>query len=155
MNMFVAQRQEEGDDDIYLSDFLSGVSLLTDQDTDGDSDSERITLMTVHSAKGLEFDHVFVVGMEEDLFPLIMAKNEFQGLEEERRLFYVAITRAKKTCTLTYAKSRFKNGRVISTRESRFLSDIDRKFLSAHGDTFSDTCSEHEDGFLEFIASSK
>ncbi len=147
MNMFVAQRQEEGDDDIYLSDFLSGVSLLTDQDTDGDSDSERITLMTVHSAKGLEFDHVFVVGMEEDLFPLIMAKNELQGLEEERRLFYVAITRAKKTCTLTYAKSRFKNGRVISTRESRFLSDIDRKFLSAHGDTFSDTCSEHEDGF--------
>jgi len=82
MNMFVAQRQEEGDDDIYLSDFLSGVSLLTDQDTDGDSDSERITLMTVHSAKGLEFDHVFVVGMEEDLFPLIMAKNELQGLEE-------------------------------------------------------------------------
>ena len=85
--------------------------------------------------------------MEEDLFPVVMAKNEMQGLEEERRLFYVAITRAKKTCTLTYAKSRFRNGRVISTRESRFLSDIDRKFLLTHGDAFSDVCSEHEDGF--------
>jgi DNA helicase-2/ATP-dependent DNA helicase PcrA len=155
MNIFVTQRQEEGNDNISLSDFLSEVSLLTDQDTDSDSDSERVTLMTVHSAKGLEFDHVFVVGMEEDLFPVVMAKNEMQGLEEERRLFYVAITRAKKTCTLTYAKSRFKNGRVISTRESRFLIDIDRKFLLTHGDTFSDVCSEHGDGFWSSLRHQK
>jgi len=147
MNIFVAQRQEEGDDDIRLQDFLQEVSLLTDQDTDGNSDSERVTLMTVHSAKGLEFDHVFVAGMEEDLFPVAMAKNEMRGLEEERRLFYVAITRAKKTCTLTYAKSRFRNGRLTSTQKSRFLSDIDHNFLTSESEAIFVAHAEHEDGF--------
>ena len=108
---------------------MSEVSLLTDQDTDSQEEKEKVTLMTVHSAKGLEFEHVFVVGMEEDLFPSAMAKHELRGLEEERRLFYVAITRAKKTCTVTYAKSRFKNGQLNSCSESHFLKDIDIEYL--------------------------
>ncbi len=129
MNEFVVSRQEQNDTDITLTDFLSEVSLLTDQDTNSEENNEKVTLMTVHAAKGLEFNHVFVVGMEEDLFPSSMAKGEFRGLEEERRLFYVAITRAKETCTLTYAKSRFKNGSVNSSRASQFLNDIDEQFL--------------------------
>ena len=86
--------------------------------------------MTVHTAKGLEFDHVFVVGMEEDLFPSNRAKFDPKSIEEERRLFYVAITRAKKTCTISYAKSRFKNGSINFTRESLFLKDIDQRYLT-------------------------
>lgn len=130
MEEFVSTRQEEGDEDIFLADFLSEVSLLTDQDTENDEETEKVTLMTVHSAKGLEFDHVFVVGMEEDLFPSSMAKSEERGLEEERRLFYVALTRARKTCTVTYAKSRFKNGQTNSAKMSRFLMEIDPAFVS-------------------------
>jgi len=130
MNEFVATRLEQGEENNQLVDFLSEVSLLTDQDTDKESEDEKVTLMTVHSAKGLEFDHVFVVGMEEDLFPSGMAKSEIRGLEEERRLFYVAITRAKKTCTITYAKSRFKNGIINAASPSRFLTDIDPSFIS-------------------------
>lgn len=130
MNEFVATRREQGEENIQLVDFLSEVSLLTDQDTDKEGENEKVTLMTVHSAKGLEFDHVFVVGMEEDLFPSGMAKSEIRGLEEERRLFYVAITRAKKTCTITYAKSRFKNGIINAATKSRFLEDIDPSFIS-------------------------
>ena len=129
MNEFVETRQEQGEEEISLTDFLSEVSLLTDQDTDKDADNEKVTLMTVHSAKGLEFDHVFVVGMEEDLFPSAMAKSETRGLEEERRLFYVAITRAKKSCTITYAKSRFRNGQTNAASPSRFLNDIDPSFI--------------------------
>ncbi len=127
---FVSTRLEQGSEEIGLVDFLSEVSLLTDQDTDKDEDAEKVTLMTAHSAKGLEFNHVFVVGMEEDLFPSLMAKSEVRGLEEERRLFYVAITRAKKTCTITYARSRFKNGKTISSVESRFLKEIDPAYMS-------------------------
>ena len=130
MNEFVETRREEEDENNQLVDFLSEVSLLTDQDTDKEGENEKVTLMTVHSAKGLEFDHVFVVGMEEDLFPSGMAKAEIRGLEEERRLFYVAITRAKKTCTITYAKSRFKNGIFNAATKSRFLKDIDPSFIS-------------------------
>ncbi len=130
INEFVTSRLEEGEEKVQLADFLSEVSLLTDLDTDKEADNEKVTLMTVHSAKGLEFNHVFVVGMEEDLFPSAMAKSEIRGLEEERRLFYVAITRAKKTCTITYAKSRFKNGVINQAKESRFLNDIDRSFIS-------------------------
>lgn len=126
---FVSTRQEEGNEEVSLVHFLSEVSLLSDQDTDKDPESERVTLMTVHAAKGLEFDHVFVVGMEEDLFPSSMARFEVRGLEEERRLFYVAITRAKKTCTITYAKSRFKNGQTNAASRSRFLEDIDPSYL--------------------------
>ena len=129
INEFVETQQEQGEEHIRLSDFLSEVSLLTDQDTDQDTDNERVTLMTVHSAKGLEFDHLFVVGMEEDLFPSAMAKSEVRGLEEERRLFYVAITRAKKSCTITYAKSRFRNGQTNPAAPSRFLKDIDPSYI--------------------------
>ncbi len=145
---FVTTRQEEGVEEIQLIDFLSEVSLLTDQDTNNDEDAERVTLMTVHSAKGLEFGHVFVVGMEEDLFPSAMAKNEMRGLEEERRLFYVALTRAKKTCTITYARSRFKNGQTNAARESRFIKEIDPAYVlmeSNVGTQFSN--SERTDDF--------
>lgn len=130
MNEFVATRQEQGEENNQLVDFLSEVSLLTDQDTDKEAENEKVTLMTVHSAKGLEFGHVFVVGLEEDLFPSAMAKAEIRGLEEERRLFYVALTRARKTCTITYAKSRFKNGQINAATESRFLKDIDPSFIT-------------------------
>lgn len=130
MEEFVSTRQEQGDEDIFLADFLSEVSLLTDQDTENDEEAEKVTLMTVHSAKGLEFNHIFVVGMEEDLFPSSMAKSEDRGLEEERRLFYVALTRARKTCTITYAKSRFKNGQTNSAKMSRFLIEIDPAFIT-------------------------
>ena len=130
MEEFVSTRQEQGDEDILLADFLSEVSLLTDQDTENDEEAEKVTLMTVHSAKGLEFNNVFVVGMEEDLFPSSMAKSEARGLEEERRLFYVALTRARKTCIVTYAKSRFKNGQTNSAKMSRFLMEIDPAFIT-------------------------
>lgn len=130
MSEFVSTRQEQGEENLGLVDFLSEVSLLSDQDTDKESEDEKVTLMTVHSAKGLEFDHVFVVGMEEDLFPSSMVKSEMRGLEEERRLFYVAITRAKKSCTITYAKSRFRNGQTNSAVPSRFLKDIDSSFIT-------------------------
>jgi DNA helicase-2/ATP-dependent DNA helicase PcrA len=147
MNEFVSTRTEEGAEDIRLIDFLSEVSLLTDQDTDQEAEDEKVTLMTVHSAKGLEFNHVFVVGLEEDLFPSRMAMNEMRGLEEERRLFYVAITRAKKTCTLTFAKSRFKNGQINPARESRFLRDIDPEYLSMERNTLSTQREAPTDGF--------
>ena len=149
INEFVNTRLEQGEDDVKLVDFLSEVSLLTDQDTDKESGDEKVTLMTVHSAKGLEFNHVFVVGMEEDLFPSSMAKNEHRGLEEERRLFYVAITRAKRTCTLSFAKSRFKNGSINASRESRFLNDIDDRFLLMERNTLSAARSSQEGGFWE------
>ena len=151
INEFVSERQEQGEESIRLVDFLSEVSLLTDQDTGDDSDNERVTLMTVHSAKGLEFNHVFVVGMEEDLFPSSMAKYEPRGLEEERRLFYVAITRARKTCTITFAKSRFRNGSTNATRESQFLQDIDPRFLLMERNTLSSFREGASDGFWESL----
>lgn len=151
INEFVSERQEQGEESIRLVDFLSEVSLLTDQDTGDDADKERVTLMTVHSAKGLEFNHVFVVGMEEDLFPSSMAKYEPRGLEEERRLFYVAITRAKKTCTITFAKSRFRNGSTNATRESQFLQDIDSRFLLMERNTLSSFREGASDGFWESL----
>lgn len=104
MHDFVRSRQEEGDEAIGLSDFLSDVALLTDQDSD-DDDSDKVTLMTVHAAKGLEFDTVFIVGMEEQLFPSMMAYDSIRQMEEERRLLYVAITRAEKRCILSYARA--------------------------------------------------
>jgi DNA helicase-2/ATP-dependent DNA helicase PcrA len=126
---FCETRQEEGLNNIGLIDFLSEVSLLSDQDTDKEADKEKVTMMTIHAAKGLEFNNVFIVGLEEDLFPSAMAKDEFRGLEEERRLFYVAITRAKEFCMITFAKSRFRNGQINACNPSRFLSDIDINFL--------------------------
>lgn len=129
MSDFCAQRQEEGNSNVLLGDFLSEVSLLTDQDSDKDGDDEKITLMTVHSAKGLEFKNVFVVGMEENLFPSSMVGDSPRALEEERRLFYVAITRAEEHCFLSYAKTRFRYGKMEFGSPSRFLKDIDVRFL--------------------------
>ena len=126
---FCGQRLEEGNEHVSLNDFLSEVSLLTDQDSDNDND-EKITLMTIHSAKGLEFKNVFVVGMEENLFPSAMIGDSPRALEEERRLFYVAITRAEEHCFLSYAKSRFRYGKTEMAAASRFLKDIDARYLS-------------------------
>ena len=127
---FCATRQEEGNDHISLVDYLAEVSLLTDQDSDKEEEGAKITLMTIHSAKGLEFKNVFVVGLEENLFPSSMCGDSMRGLEEERRLFYVAITRAEEHCYLSYAKSRFKFGKTEFCTPSRFLKDIDLRYLS-------------------------
>lgn len=129
---FCESRIEEGEQNIGLIDFLSEVSLLSDQDTDKESNHEKVTMMTIHASKGLEFKNVFVVGLEEDLFPSSMSKSEPKGLEEERRLFYVAITRAEQFCMLTYAKSRFRNGQTNACNPSRFLKDIDPEYLNAN-----------------------
>ena len=129
MHDFLRSRQEEGDDAVMLSDFLSDVALLTDQDNTEEDDTPKVTLMTVHAAKGLEFDTVFIVGMEEQLFPSLMAYDSTRQMEEERRLLYVAITRAEKRCLLSYAKSRFRYGKVEYGMPSRFLKDIDRGYI--------------------------
>ncbi len=127
---FCRSREEEGNENIFLADFLSEVSLLTDQDTDKENDNDRITLMTIHSAKGLEFKNVFIVGLEENLFPNPMAMNSYQELEEERRLFYVALTRAEEHCFLSFSKSRYRYGKPEFCTPSRFLRDIDESYLS-------------------------
>ena len=127
---FCEIRKEEGMEHVRLADFLSEVSLLTDQDNDKDEYANKVTLMTVHAAKGLEFKNVFIVGMEEDLFPSSMSKDNPRAIEEERRLFYVAITRAEENCILMYAKSRFRNGQSAMCSPSRFLRDIDAQYLS-------------------------
>lgn len=129
INDFCALRQEEGNPNISLTDFLSEISLLTDQDSDKADDGEKITLMTVHSAKGLEFKNVFVVGLEENLFPSGMVGDSPRALEEERRLFYVAITRAEEHCYLSFAKTRFRYGKMEFGSPSRFLRDIDVHYL--------------------------
>lgn len=126
---FCNLRREEGRDAVALSDFLAEVSLATDQDSDDDGDDNRVTLMTVHASKGLEFRHVFVVGLEEELFPAAMAMGSARELEEERRLLYVAITRAKESCLLSYAASRYRNGKPTASPPSRFIRDIDPAYL--------------------------
>lgn len=130
MHDFCATREEEGNNHILLQDYLAEISLLTDQDGEKEEDTPKITLMTIHSAKGLEFKNVFVVGMEENLFPSLMSGGSYRALEEERRLFYVAITRAEAHCFLSYAKSRFKYGKMEFGNPSRFLKDIDARYLS-------------------------
>lgn len=120
---------EEGADEYFLSDFLRQVSLQTDQDEKQDESTECVTLMTVHAAKGLEFDNVVIAGMEENLFPSPMAMDSPRAIEEERRLFYVALTRARRHCLITYAKTRFRNGSSHSCTPSHFLDDIDPTFL--------------------------
>jgi len=112
-----------------LDEFMIDVALLTDADQEKDEEKNHVTLMTIHSSKGLEFPHVFLVGLEENLFPSQMVLNSRTELEEERRLFYVAVTRAMKTCTLTYATSRFQWGNLISSEPSRFIDEIDEKYL--------------------------
>lgn len=129
MNDFCLTRREEGHAHVALTDYLSEVALLTDQDGSEKADSPQLTLMTIHSAKGLEFRNVFVVGLEENLFPSPMAGASPRAVEEERRLLYVAITRAEDHCFLSYAKSRFKYGKQEFSHPSRFLQDIDSRFL--------------------------
>lgn len=126
---FTDIRQEEGDGPVNMAAFLSEVSLATDADEKDKTDEPKVTMMTVHAAKGLEFKHIYIVGAEEELFPSAMSMNSLAEIEEERRLMYVAITRAKKTCTITYAKSRFRNGQTKLSSPSRFLADIDPKFV--------------------------
>lgn len=126
---FVDIREQTGEGAADMRAFLSEVMLATDQDENDSDDQPKITLMTVHAAKGLEFNHVFVVGVEEDLFPSSMSQDSLAQIEEERRLLYVAITRARLTCTLTYAGSRFRNGQTVMTSPSRFLGDIDTRYL--------------------------
>jgi len=129
MQDFVESRREEGrEQEVYLTDFLQEVALLTDLDSD-DQEASRVTLMTIHSAKGLEFPTVFIVGLEENLFPSPLSVNSLRELEEERRLFYVAITRAEKHCILTNAKSRFRYGKMEFGTPSRFLKDIDPSLM--------------------------
>ena len=129
---FVDTRIEEGNEAISLTDFLGEVSLATDQDSSDNDDQalERVTLMTVHAAKGLEFSNIFIVGVEEDLFPSAMANSSIEEIEEERRLLYVAITRAKKFCMMSYASTRYRNGTTCTTSPSRFLRDIDVQYLN-------------------------
>ena len=126
---FVDTRKEMGGEDESMSAFLSEVQLSTDQDEDDDTDEAKVTLMTVHAAKGLEFKHIYIVGVEEELFPSAMSMDSLAQIEEERRLLYVAITRAKETCVITYSSSRFRNGQTVMTRPSRFISDIDTRYL--------------------------
>lgn len=134
MQDFVENRKEEDrENEIGLSDFLQEVALLTDLDSDGDADQPKVTLMTIHSAKGLEFPTVFVVGLEENIFPSPMCVNSERELEEERRLLYVAITRAEKHCILTCAQNRFRYGRMESDTPSRFIKDFDSSLLRVEG----------------------
>jgi DNA helicase-2/ATP-dependent DNA helicase PcrA len=127
---FCQDRKEEGNEHLHMTDYLSEVSLMTDQDNETDEDLEKVTLMTVHAAKGLEFDAVFIVGLEENLFPSDMSGDDERQIEEERRLFYVAMTRARKYLTLLFATTRFKFGSVDFCTPSRFLKDIDSKYLN-------------------------
>ncbi len=133
IHTFCEQKVNEGETQISLADFLSEVSLLSDQDLDAEATDDKLTLMTIHAAKGLEFRNVFIVGMEEELFPSGYVSSE-REMEEERRLFYVALTRAEERCFISYARSRFRNGQLNFTNPSRFLSDIDQKFLDLPAD---------------------
>lgn len=139
---FVNLRREEGDENILMSDFISQISLATDQDVKEESAEPKVTLMTAHAAKGLEFKHVYIVGVEEELFPSAMAAGSDEEIEEERRLLYVAITRAKETCTITFATSRYRNGQNMPTRWSRFIKEIDRKYLDIQTSLKEDAPSE-------------
>lgn len=127
---YVAAAREQGEEDLSMTSFLNTVSLATDQDSDDTGETDRVTLMTVHAAKGLEFNNVFIVGVEDGLFPSSMASDTKAEIEEERRLLYVAITRARKFCSLSYARSRFRNGTTIFTNISPFLKEIDRRFVA-------------------------
>lgn len=125
---FVEEQREEGSDETGMTQYLAGISLATDQDSDNSSE-ERVTLMTVHAAKGLEFNNIFIVGVEEDLFPSAMANGTLSEIEEERRLLYVAITRAREFCMISYASSRYRNGQTVMCSPSRFLRDINPRYL--------------------------
>ena len=138
VNEFVEERREEGNEEIMLRDYLSQVSLMTDQD-EADNDGDCVTLMTVHAAKGLEYKHIIVVGVEEDLFPSYMSVDSLREIEEERRLLYVAITRAKENCCLTYCSTRFLNGETKACTVSRFIRDINPEYLNLSSTNVFDT----------------
>ena len=129
-----SRREEDMGDQVYLTDFLQEVALLTDLDSDNGDENDKVTLMTIHSAKGLEFPTVFVVGLEENIFPSPMCTNSMRELEEERRLLYVAITRAEKHCILTCAQNRFRYGRMEYDTPSRFIRDIDPALMDVHSE---------------------
>lgn len=135
MSAFVEERREEGRmDEAFLTDYLQDVALLTDADSEGAKDEPRVSLMTVHAAKGLEFATVFIVGLEENIFPSPLAAMSVRELEEERRLLYVAITRAEKHCILTNAKNRFRYGKMEFDNPSRFIDEIDDSLIEAQGE---------------------
>lgn len=132
MSAFVEERREEGRfDELFLQDYLQDVALLTDADSEGEKDEPRVSLMTIHAAKGLEFPTVFVVGLEENIFPSPLSAASLRELEEERRLLYVAITRAEKHCILTNAKNRWRYGKMEFDNPSRFIDEIDGKLIDS------------------------
>ena len=139
LNSIRAYTDEEGEGEtgtshVTIDEWLQNIALLTDMDNEKSEDRDRVTLMTVHGAKGLEFEHVYVAGLEENLFPSMMSLGTPEGLEEERRLFYVAMTRAQRSAVLSFAESRFKWGEMTFCRPSRFLSEIDPKYLDLQFD---------------------
>lgn len=134
INQFVTMRLEQGLETVSLTDFLMEVALITDQDNDRDENADKVSLMTVHAAKGLEFRNVFIVGMENDLFPSGMCMDSPRAVEEERRLFYVAITRAQENCIITFAQNRFRNGQTNSASPSFFLEDIEAQYIDIAGE---------------------
>lgn len=147
MKEFVDSRVESGEGEASLTAFLSEVMLATDQDEKDNDDEAKVTMMTAHAAKGLEFKHVFIVGVEEELFPSAMSMDSVSQVEEERRLLYVAITRAKQTCLLSYARSRFRNGMSVMTSPSRFLREISPEYLKI-GNSSSKTSSAFDSASL-------
>ena len=130
-----SRREEDRGEEVYLTDFLQEVALLTDLDSEEGDENDKVTLMTIHSAKGLEFPTVFIVGLEENIFPSPMCTNSMRELEEERRLLYVAITRAEKHCILTCAQNRFRSGRMEYDTPSRFIRDIDPELLDVESES--------------------
>ena len=141
---FMDGKMESGDDHCRISDFLAETSLLTDQDMD-DPDGEKVTLMTAHAAKGLEFKNVIIVGVEEDLFPSVMSTGSLSQIEEERRLLYVAITRAEVHCIITYATSRYHNGQIKTCVMSRFLREINPDYLRMASTNSAPACRRCDD----------
>ncbi|MCT4644920.1 MAG: ATP-binding domain-containing protein, partial [Carboxylicivirga sp.] len=132
---FTETKQEEGEP-AKLVNFLEDVALLTDQDNEKADDINKVTLMTIHSAKGLEFKNVYIVGVEEGLFPGALSSESEKDLEEERRLFYVAVTRAEHNATISFARSRYKYGELTYSRPSRFIADIDQSYLDINPEDF-------------------
>ena len=149
---FVDEAAEEGrEDEMTMSHFLAQASLATDMDRQENADEPAVTLMTAHAAKGLEFNNVFVVGVEEDLFPSAMSQGSLSEIEEERRLLYVAITRARRFCMITYAGSRFRNGQPVICQMSRFIRDIDPKYLKLmQGTSIDDTSRRGHDPYASY-----
>lgn len=152
---FVDDAAEEGrEGETSMSHFLAQASLATDMDREEEGDDPAVTLMTAHAAKGLEFNNVFVVGVEEDLFPSAMSQGSLSEIEEERRLLYVAVTRARRFCMMTYAGSRFRNGQPVSCQMSRFIRDIDPKYLKLmQGTAIDDTPRRGADPYASYRAS--